>query len=1040
MKISTFSTLLCSVFLFSTLLFSNTYAESPSENRKAKFTEMQAIALAVNEVKVGLEAISVHNPSHKANFSACGLDFNTANQGLSWSWKLEGVVVGGKKSPHVLTWETGPCASTPLQLDYDRGALTERYITKAQTIEQQFILQGPITKEDENLVIEGKINANGAFSQVRGGWEWRNEKGAVLLGKVFVYDAKGVKIPAKMTVTADHSKIEVSGTALANATYPVTIDPEIGSNDQRVSFMGVGGLTNFTANHPSVVYNETDNVYLVTWSGEDNTSYPLADNEFEIWGQFIDGDGNLIGGPNFRISFQATDGDANFDAKTPRVAWNSNSNEYLVVWSGDRTVGENEIYGQVLDNIGNLVGGNFRISFNGPDGDVSYDASRPDVAYNLNDDTYLVVWDGVTNSVGETEIFSILLDPSGAPATAESQISDIGIPGDASFNSYEPKVVFNETENQWLVVWLGEFNFTEFEIYGQLIDNTGDQAGSDDFRISDMGPDNNLSFDATQPELTYNITHNEYFVVWRGDDNTSPLIDNEFEIFGQRISNLGVEIGLNDQRITFVGPNSNTNYSASHPGISWDSEEGQYFAVYAGDFAPGESEIYAQTVVLSGSLSGAPIRLSDMGPDNVSTFDATIPVVVYNPYFDEQMVVWRGDDNVAGLVDNEFEIFMQLFGDTAPSDSDSDGVRDRVDQCPGVPDIDFDNDGYASCIDCDDGVATTHPGAFDTPCDGIDQDCVNGDSSFIITAIPSDTAVLPFTAALITVTTDITVDSVRWFISEDTGASWFPMLDLGPYTGTSATGTNSSALSINPVHAGLSGKLYRADVFCGSKVETTPHARLALLAGPGGIASNLQLWLRGDVGVTDAGGTVTGWDDQSPNGYFAANGGSDGQTDPELGKLLNYNPVVNFDGISEGLDLGSDYIFSTGTGLSIFSALRPDDDLHGTARFFYDFGTFSGEGYGFTYASDKFGIYSAEAHGGIKNVPANDHTYNDAAVVYSGVMSFGSNQAVYLNGGPEYSSPISLTDLKLTFRLRIPHSYRRFWPRDPRSSIQRECQ
>ena len=38
------------------------------------------------------------------------------------------------------------------------------------------------------------------------------------------------------------------------------------------------------------------------------------------------------------------------------------------------------------------------------------------------------------------------------------------------------------------------------------------------------------------PAVAYNSTNNEYLVVWAGDDNTAPLVDDEFEIFGQRLN------------------------------------------------------------------------------------------------------------------------------------------------------------------------------------------------------------------------------------------------------------------------------------------------------------------------------------------------------------------------------------------------------------------------------------------------------------------------------------------------------------------------
>ncbi len=62
---------------------------------------------------------------------------------------------------------------------------------------------------------------------------------------------------------------------------------------------------------------------------------------------------------------------------------------------------------------------------------------------------------------------------------------------------------------------------------------------------------------------------------------------------------------------------------------------------------------------------------------------------------------------------------------------------------------------------------------------------------------------------------------------------------------------------------------------------------------PGGVAANLTLWLKADNGVTDPGTAITAWLDQSgnSNNLTTVNG------DPDLqGNILNFNPVVDFDG------------------------------------------------------------------------------------------------------------------------------------------------
>src|SRR3989304_4536829 len=155
-------------------------------------------------------------------------------------------------------------------------------------------------------------------------------------------------------------------------------------------------------------------------------------------------------------------------------------------------------------------------------------------------------------------------------------MSDLGPDGNTSFVAFVPAVAYNRVSNEYLVVWHGEDDTAplvdeEVEIFGQRIDGaTGVQLGGNDFRISDMGPDGNTSFVAFDPAVAYNSTNNEYLVVWDGDDNTAPLVDGEFEIFGQRIAAAtGAELGGNDFRISDMGPDGSTSFAAFNPAVAY---------------------------------------------------------------------------------------------------------------------------------------------------------------------------------------------------------------------------------------------------------------------------------------------------------------------------------------------------------------------------------------------------------------------------------------------------------------------------------------
>ena len=101
-------------------------------------------------------------------------------------------------------------------------------------------------------------------------------------------------------------------------------------------------------------------------------------------------------------------------------------------------------------------------------------------------------------------------------------------------------VAYNSIDHQYLVVWNadaydGEATVGENEIWGlRLYGTNANPVEANEFRISNMGADGNANFDAERPTIVFNQYTNEFLVAWHGDNNS--LIDEEFEIWGQRIS------------------------------------------------------------------------------------------------------------------------------------------------------------------------------------------------------------------------------------------------------------------------------------------------------------------------------------------------------------------------------------------------------------------------------------------------------------------------------------------------------------------------
>ncbi|MCG8432948.1 MAG: hypothetical protein MJA83_02825 [Gammaproteobacteria bacterium] len=481
------------------------------------------------------------------------------------------------------------------------------------------------------------------------------------------------------------------------------VSTEIGTNDFRVSFMGDDGDASIGVNSGSkiaVAHNTTDNQYLVVWSADDDN-----DNEFEIYAQRLDGTTGDRLGDSIKISDMGPDGDTNFVALNPDVVWNDTSKEYFVVWEGsDDEDGfdsdDIRIFGQRLSTDLEDVGSNdFDLTDPGTD---RLDANDPAIAWNVTDNEYLLVWVGRqirdVGSFSDQEADIILGRRIGVDGSKlgsdDEEISDFGFEADSDdvlTSEYANlDAVWNETEDNYLVVWEEEFTQTDAglgnveanrtEINGQLLDSVLDELQDNDFRINDTFDDPDF---ASNPAAVWNKTENEYLVVWSGERTDDAL---EIEILGQRLDKDTDEIGDDDFRISNLGPDDDDDFSGFEPFVVWNETDNQYLVTWYGDddeddLINDEFEVYVERLDKDGDRTGSSDeRISDMGEDGDAVFDAFSPVAVWNSQVNEYLVVWFGDDDADNdLTDDEFEIYGQRLVFDPDDDDDSGDIDDDDD-------------------------------------------------------------------------------------------------------------------------------------------------------------------------------------------------------------------------------------------------------------------------------------------------------------------------------------------------------------------------
>ncbi len=151
-------------------------------------------------------------------------------------------------------------------------------------------------------------------------------------------------------------------------------------------------------------------------------------------------------------------------------------------------------------------------------------------------------------------------------------------------------------------------------------------------------------------------------------------------------------------------------------------------------------------------------------------------------------------------------------------------------------------------------------------------------------------------------------------------------------------------------------------------------------SSPGGVSSNLVLWLRADGQVyedrsgaakgsddAESGDAVLSWADESgvrTNAATTINYNADTLEPPtfynDASYNINYNAVVNFDGVKQGLDFYDDYIYSAGgaAGMEVIAVVDVDNSSSGDQDWIIDFGRYDVNGYGLSYSASKMLHYA----------------------------------------------------------------------------------
>jgi hypothetical protein len=261
---------------------------------------------------------------------------------------------------------------------------------------------------------------------------------------------------------------------------------------------------------PAVAYNATADEYLVVWMYDVNGD----GSSYEIWGRTIAWNG-AYKNSEFEIR-----GYSDRTFWTPRVAWNSYRNQYMVVWSAfDATT-------FLPTDVAFVV-----VSADGskPFGAIITDAYQPhhaDVTYNVAADEYLVVWRRMWTA-SDGDIRAARLGVTGQVVTP---------PGVFTINSaledqLLPAVTTNE-QNRYMVVWQHAYPgpCCDWDIRVQELDVSGNLVGFP-FSIAASGDDETYPAIVARPG-----TGRDFLAVWQRSRSAGE------EIWAYHLEDANIEI------------------------------------------------------------------------------------------------------------------------------------------------------------------------------------------------------------------------------------------------------------------------------------------------------------------------------------------------------------------------------------------------------------------------------------------------------------------------------------------------------------------
>jgi len=211
----------------------------------------------------------------------------------------------------------------------------------------------------------------------------------------------------------------------------------------------------------------------------------------------------------------------------------------------------------------------------------------------------------------------VLIPPQSATQAEVNLVGSLIYPN--ASGAYWSEAGFNDYSNEYMAIWIDVTDANGWQSKGQRINAaTGNLVGSV-FYISD----NPAAYGALGPEVVYNSVNHEWFVVYKAG-----VAEQNEDVYAQRYDSSGNPIGGHIGLVVRSGFQNDAH-------VAHDPTNNRYLVTFE-EKVGDNKQVFCRLFDSTGSPISIEIQLSEVNDRTKWT-----PLVVYNPVYNEYMVIWE---------------------------------------------------------------------------------------------------------------------------------------------------------------------------------------------------------------------------------------------------------------------------------------------------------------------------------------------------------------------------------------------------------------